>query len=555
MKKSNLFLISLFAAALFLGSFGLAQAAVCVNCESIDKPTLQMKNRTQNINAWVTGSLSASHNDNLGFLVYYRNSGATAGLNGKVRVVFPKNSQSSPLSVRGEVDWDGGGPKTGYGSVIFSGSQAAKLVFESQARFYKNSATNYTLVPVTVLESGNERIVEIDVGTLDALCEDQSQVYFFANLIQDQQINLPTVDIKANGSDGPVSLSALANYTLTWTSANATSCSASNSWSGSKSTYGSEAYSSMSNGSYTYSISCSNANGSASDSVIVNVSQSNLYPTVDLKVNGSDSSISLNSPAYYTLSWTSANAQTCYASNYWSGSKNLSGSESQSNIGNGTYTYSISCSNSYGSASDSVIVYVGSTNYQSSLSLSKLARDPNITVSNVYYETLYLIPGREAEFSLTIANGYSYQAINVFLQEFLPSGLIYVSGSTMVDGIVSSDSLTTSGLYLGTLFSGQTKVVKFRARLQDNSYFSQSLTQLTNTASVRADNASQVQDTAIVYAVKQGQVLGAATVDPGADSTTLAVILTGLSSALSLSGFQISRRIYWKKRIREARIS
>ncbi len=554
MKNLKYFVFGLVSLSLFLVGVNFAAAAVCINCQSGDYPIFQMKNRTQNPSVWTTGSMNAAYGDNLGFLVWFKNSGDTTAQNGKVRVVVPKNSQLSPISVKGELAYSNGGPTGNSGNVVFSGTQPAKLVFESQARYYVDNSGNYTTVPVTIYESGNDRIIEFNVGSVAANggC---GQLYFFANLVPDQQQILPTVDIKANGSDGPVSLTSLANYTLSWVSANAMACTASGAWSGSKAINGSESYSSVGQGSYTYVINCSNQYGSASDTVIVNVSQQQILPTVDIKVNGSDGTITLNSPAYYTLNWTSNNANTCSASSSWSGSKSINGSESSFNVGQGNYTYTITCSNQYGSANDSVGVNVIGQNTQGVLSVSKLARDPAITTSVTYYENLYMIPSREVEFSIAVTNTGSTQIGNLYVQDSLPAGMTYVSGSTAIEGVLTSDGIVSGGIYAGTILAGQSKTIKFRARLQDNVYFTQSLTQMTNTAYARGDNASQVQDTANIFAVKQGQVLGAATVDTGADGNTLAVLFSGLGAALSLSGFQVSRRIYWKKRIREVRLT
>ncbi|KKS06548.1 MAG: Agarase, partial [Parcubacteria group bacterium GW2011_GWB1_41_4] len=366
-------------------------------------------------------------------------------------------------------------------------------------------------------------------------------------------VQLPIVDIKANNSDGPIALNDPANYTLLWTSQHAASCVGSGAWSGSKAINGSEAKSNMGSGVYTYTITCSNQHGSATDAVRVNVRQPQM-PIVDIKANNSDGPINLVSPASYTLSWTSNNASSCSASGAWSGSKNVFGTESSSNVGVGNYTYTITCSNQYGSANDTVTVYVSNQTFQGVLSISKLARDPAITTSSVYYENLYMIPGREVEFSIAITNSGSTQINNLYIQDTLPSGLSYISGSTTIDGVQTSDGITSSGINVGTILAGQSKTVKFRTRLNDNSFFTQSLTLITNTAYARGDNASQVQDMANVYAIKQGQVLGAATVDTGADANTLAVLVTGLGSALSLSGLQIGKRVYWKNRIAQARL-
>ena len=83
----------------------------------------------------------------------------------------------------------------------------------------------------------------------------------------------PTVDIKANGADGPISISSGTAATLSWASTDATSCTASNDWSGTKATSGSESTGNLT-ASKTYTLTCIGTGGSASDSVTVNVSAS-----------------------------------------------------------------------------------------------------------------------------------------------------------------------------------------------------------------------------------------------------------------------------------------
>lgn len=76
---------------------------------------------------------------------------------------------------------------------------------------------------------------------------------------------LPTIDIKANGSDGPVTVISGRPIVLSWTSTSATSCSASGRWYGTKSTSGSE----IENYAGQYYITCAGLGGTATDSVIV----------------------------------------------------------------------------------------------------------------------------------------------------------------------------------------------------------------------------------------------------------------------------------------------
>ena len=81
-------------------------------------------------------------------------------------------------------------------------------------------------------------------------------------------------------------------------------------------------------------------------------------PTVDLRVNSTNGPLNVGAPGSYTLSWTSTNAAACTASGSWSGSQLTNGSQPYSSISAGAYTYSITCTNPSGSASDSVTVNV-----------------------------------------------------------------------------------------------------------------------------------------------------------------------------------------------------
>jgi len=96
--------------------------------------------------------------------------------------------------------------------------------------------------------------------------------------------NSPTVDIKANNSDGPITIAYNYAATLTWTSQNANSCTAAGAWSGTKLTSGSESTGNLTS-SKTYTITCFGLGGSASDSVAINVQQvlGEVSPTIQKK--------------------------------------------------------------------------------------------------------------------------------------------------------------------------------------------------------------------------------------------------------------------------------
>ena len=86
---------------------------------------------------------------------------------------------------------------------------------------------------------------------------------------------LPTVDIKVNGVDGPITIPAGSSATLDWTSVNTIggTCTASGDWTGSKSVPNGMQLTGIINSQKTYTLKCTNSSGidSAPDSVTVNV--------------------------------------------------------------------------------------------------------------------------------------------------------------------------------------------------------------------------------------------------------------------------------------------
>jgi hypothetical protein len=162
----------------------------------------------------------------------------------------------------------------------------------------------------------------------------------------------PTVSLSAS----PSSITSGQSSTLSWTSTNATSCTASGGWSGNLTTSGMKTVSPTA--STTYTLSCTGSGGTASASTTVTVSAP--APTVSI----SASPTSITSGQSSSISWTSTNATGCSASGGWSGSKATSGSESVSP--STTTTYTLTCTGGGGSASGSTAVNVTSTTTTSS---------------------------------------------------------------------------------------------------------------------------------------------------------------------------------------------
>lgn len=148
----------------------------------------------------------------------------------------------------------------------------------------------------------------------------------------------------------PGSIAAGESATLNWSSSNATACTASGAWTGSRALTGSLAVTPVA-GTHTYTLNCTGAGGSSSGTATLVV---NPPPVVTISV--SPASIVVGQSA--TLTWSAINATSCTASGPWSGAQSLSGSLSVSPA-LGSHTYTLSCSGVGGSSSGSATLTVG----------------------------------------------------------------------------------------------------------------------------------------------------------------------------------------------------
>ena len=287
-------------------------------------------------------------------------------------------------------------------------------------------------------------------GLVDTGCN-QKQTYFafqrYCGSVSSTPA--PSVDIKANNSDGPITISYNTSTGLSWTSTNSTSCIASNGWSGTKGTSGSESTGNLTV-TRTYTITCTGAGGSANDSVTVNVSVPVTPPTVDIKANGSDGPITIDYNTVATLSWTSTNASSCSASNGWSGGKTTSDSESTGNL-TASKTYTISCAGTGDSVSDSVTINVGAPptlpppSPQPTVDIKANGSDGPITIDYNAAVALSWISANST--SCTASNGWSGQKNTSGSENMgnLTTSKTYALSCTGAGG-TASDSVTVNVL-------------------------------------------------------------------------------------------------------------
>ena len=239
----------------------------------------------------------------------------------------------------------------------------------------------------------------------------------------------PTVSLSAS----PTNVSQGGATSLSWSSTNATSCTASGDWSGTKGTSGSESISSI-NSDSQYILECTGAGGSASDTVDVIVITTPI-PTVSLSASPS----TVSEGGSTTLSWISSNATSCSATGDWSGTKGTSGSETINSINNDSQ-FVLSCTGAGGSSSASVNVSVV-INHTGSVLLSWTPPTENTDGSSLTdlagYRIYYGIESGRYSESIQIAN----PGLSSYLIENLASTSWYfVMTSYNSDNIESSYS-------------------------------------------------------------------------------------------------------------------
>ena len=155
----------------------------------------------------------------------------------------------------------------------------------------------------------------------------------------------PTLTFTAS----PTSVQSGAASQLTWSTTNATSCSASGSWSGAKATAGTQSTGALTaNGSYM--LTCTGAGGSVSQTAAVT-----LLPAPTLTFTASPVGVASGSASQ--LTWTSTNATACTASGSWTGAKATSGTQSTGAL-TAPGTYTLTCSGTGGTIAQTASVTI-----------------------------------------------------------------------------------------------------------------------------------------------------------------------------------------------------
>lgn len=159
----------------------------------------------------------------------------------------------------------------------------------------------------------------------------------------------PTLALNAN----PTAIQQGGSSTLTWSSSNATSCSASGDWTGTRPVSGSESTGTLTAArTYTYTLGCTGPGGSISQSATVAVGALPA-PVVTISANPAQ----VASGGTSNLTWSTTNAQTCTAFGGWSGARATAGTFTTPALAQ-TTLYTLTCTGLGGTGAGNTTVTV-----------------------------------------------------------------------------------------------------------------------------------------------------------------------------------------------------
>jgi hypothetical protein len=332
------------------------------------------------------------------------------------------------------------------------------------------------------------------------------------------------VDLTSNGK-----VACNQNATLTWTSTNATSCSASGEWSGTKAVSGAEAVGGF-DGSRVFTLTCTGLGGSASDSVTLignNEDELKVDAGSDEEVDAGDS-IRLDGNVdgdYDSLRWV-CNGGDLSKNNTlrptWEAPSDYDYEK--------TYTCTLTARNDCGSDSDKMRITVNPIKKEKqkekiNVGITKTVR--NVSLGGSYQGTITANPLNIVSYQITVT-GVSGTANNVIVYDNTPGGITNIRDLT-VDGQYQGGDLR-SGVNMGSISAGQTKTITYTATIANENSFGLGQNTINNTATVTTDGASANSSAAVI--VNRQAVFGATSIVTGFDNNVLGALGIALIAAL-----------------------
>lgn len=245
-------------------------------------------------------------------------------------------------------------------SVGSSGSAVTELQQKLAALgFFKETPTGYfgtlTRAALIAYQASNnlEQVGFVGPRTralLDATPVTSSLVSGDSSIIVNNSATSPSLTFRVDKRSAP----AGSAIRLTWSSKNATDCTAGNGWSGIKKTSGSETL--VLSAESTYALVCTGAGGSVSKSVIVKITtrvEEAPRPAPAPTLTFTTTKETVVSGGSTTLEWRSNDATSCTATGDWTGQRAKSGSLAQTGI-TSAKSYTLTCVGDGGSISRTI---------------------------------------------------------------------------------------------------------------------------------------------------------------------------------------------------------
>jgi len=152
---------------------------------------------------------------------------------------------------------------------------------------------------------------------------------------------------------------------------------------------------------------------------------------------------------------------------------------------------------------DSASVNITQVSKIKDLTIVKQVR--NVTENQFQFsDSIGAKPRQTLEFSIKVTSTGNVAINNVIVRDMLPDRLLYIAGSTYVDGFFVSDGITSGGINIGTINAGASKTVTFRVNVEREVLFPRGDTTLINTGFARADEVGEKSDTAQVIVTYSG---------------------------------------------------
>jgi uncharacterized repeat protein (TIGR01451 family) len=178
------------------------------------------------------------------------------------------------------------------------------------------------------------------------------------------------------------------------------------------------------------------------------------------------------------------------------------------------------------------VAFVTIANLPQTLTMSLVKMGRNITRGETGERTpVYASPVQTIEFVLRVRNTSNAPLTDVVLRDIVPAGITFVPGSVRIGSSPASDTLTASGLNLGTLAVGQEVVVTFSGRVAGATELPTGTTTLINTAQATATGVGTLIAQLPVIITNTAVVVPPISTGPG-ESTVLALIISGIITLL-----------------------